>query len=173
MRFSPSDSINGVWSRTIKGHFDTRGSFLETFRNADPPAIGFEFVQDSFSFSQNNVLRGMHFQENQWQLITVIQGKIIDVCLDIRKDSDSFGKYCVFELEADGLNQILLSPGIAHGFCTLNDSNIIHYKSSEYYGDTPQHGINWQSDILKIIWPKNNWIVSHRDLAFAYFEDLF
>ena len=94
-----------------------------------------EFVQDNISYSRKDVLRGLHNQKfkSQSQLVTVLSGSIYDVCLDLRKDSATFGQWYSTILEEEGKNQIYMPPGFAHGFCVLSNQSLIHYKVDQLY----------------------------------------
>jgi dTDP-4-dehydrorhamnose 3,5-epimerase len=150
---------------------DNRGYFGEIYRESD---FGSEvpcFVQDNQSFSERNVLRGMHLQASQWQLLTVLKGSIRDLTVDLGSSSPTFGMINLLEMKHDSNNQLLIPPGVAHGFCVLSESAILHYKSSVYYGETPQYGVAWNSTELKEFWPGNEWIISERDSGFPTIGD--
>ena len=147
-------------------YFDSRGHFEEIFRVNDFGSELPQFIQDNLSYSKNGVLRGMHFQDNQWQILTVIRGSILDVTIDVNPASPSFLKTHVVEMHFDSDNQLLIPPGVAHGFCVISDEAILHYKSSMFYGESKQHGISWDSEELKEFWPKRSWELSERDSNF-------
>ncbi len=113
---------------------DLRGNFYESYSRRTYEAAGIkdDFVQDNISYSTKDVLRGLHCQKfkSQSQLVTVISGKIFDVCLDLRKGSITFGQWYSIQLESEGENQIYMPPGFAHGFCVLSSSAVLHYKVS-------------------------------------------
>jgi dTDP-4-dehydrorhamnose 3,5-epimerase len=116
----------------------------------------------------------MHIQENQWQLVTLLSGAVIDILLDVRMDSLTFGKFARFNLnsESDEINQILVSPGIAHGFGVLSDDAYMLYASDRYYGETHETGVSCQTAELENAWPKNEWIESSRDKSFLQLKDV-
>ncbi len=147
-------------------HFDNRGHFEEIFRVNDFGSEVPNFVQDNLSYSNNRVLRGMHFQDDQWQLLTILKGSILDVTIDIDHASPSFLNTNVVEMHFDSHNQLLIPPGVAHGFCVISNEAILHYKSSILYGDSKQHGISWDSEQIRGFWPEESWELSSRDLGF-------
>ena len=133
-KFTPMDNMEGVWYRSTEIFKDERGHFFEEVRKSYFPVNVPEFIQDSISYSKKGVLRGMHLQQNQWQLVTVLSGEIIDVVINLDADSQQYRQSNSINLKWNSVNQILIQPGIAHGYAVLNDFSIIHYKSSVYYG---------------------------------------
>jgi dTDP-4-dehydrorhamnose 3,5-epimerase len=127
------------------------------------------FVQNSVSSSKRGVLRGMHAQVNQWQLVTLLEGTIHDVLLDINPSSETFGRSSSIQLSSQKINQILIKPGIAHGYYVESQRALILYGSSINYEESPQIGISWDSDELLNHWPKRNVILSKRDSEFNKF----
>jgi dTDP-4-dehydrorhamnose 3,5-epimerase len=164
--------FEGVWTRSLALNHDDRGFFYEELRQSDLPSNCPNFVQDSISFSNQNVLRGMHLQKNQWQMVTLLEGEIFDVLLNIDRQSSNFKKSIQMSLSWNMMNQILIAPGIAHGFAVLSDHARIHYKSNVYYQSKDQVGVSWKSDEIVNYWPQNNWITSERDSNFATLESL-
>ena len=158
--FKPFSGISGIWTRELDLKFDDRGYFSEILRESDLPEEVPNFVQDSISSSKKNILRGMHLQLDQWQLITVLEGKIVDVLLNLDVDSENFLKSVSMNLSWNSLNQVLVGPGFAHGFGVISDVAKIHYKSNVYYGATEQSGIHWNSPEISECWPKNDWVIS-------------
>lgn len=170
VKFEPDSSFDGIWTRSILPIFDSRGNFREISRKSDLPTESPELRQDSISISKKNVLRGMHYQEEQWQLITLVRGSIQDVVLCVDERSENYLKSSMRLMDENGVNQILTAPGLAHGFANLSDETIIHYRSSVYFGETPQHGIHWQSECVRYLWEERDWIVSERDSGFPVVE---
>lgn len=164
--------ISQAWVRSAPRYFDERGYFCEEFRKSGAPSLVPEFIQDNLSFSRQNVLRGMHLQVDQWQLVTLIKGELIDILIDLRESSPSYLKSVSLKLSESTANQLLVAPGIAHGYGVLSDEAIIHYKSSVYYGDTPQYGLHWASPELKSHWPMRSWVLSERDSNFPFLRGL-
>lgn len=170
--FKEIEGISQAWVRNVPRFHDHRGYFSEEFRKSSSPNGVPDFIQDSLSFSQKNVLRGMHLQINQWQLVTLVKGELIDVFIDLGVSSPTYLESVSLKLSELGKNQLLLGPGIAHGYGVLSDDVILHYKSSVYYGDTPQFGLNWTSTELDSHWPKREWVVSERDSNFPVIQAL-
>ena len=141
-----------------KVHGDHRGYFVETFR-ADKLEnfLGFKlnFGQDNESKSSKGVLRGLHYQlppHAQTKLVRVIQGKVLDVAVDIRRNSPTFGQYIAVELSADNKKQLLIPRGFAHGFVVLEDDTIFAYKVDNYYSPECDRGIAFDDENLNIDW---------------------
>lgn len=155
---------------------DERGFFLESFEIERYRALGVTetFVQDNHSRSKKNVLRGMHFTRHrpQAQLLTVMNGKIFDVVVDIRKDSPSFGRWFGTELSADGTSQIYMTHGFAHGFCVLSDSADLHYKVSQCYDPQDDSGLLWNDAQVNVNWPIKSPLISLRDRGHSELRDL-
>lgn len=171
-KFEPAQGIDGIWIRSLDLNFDDRGYFTEVLRTSDLPEGVPNFVQDSISSSKKNVLRGMHIQLEQWQLITVLEGTIVDVLLNLDRKSRYFLNSIAFNLTWDDMNQLLVAPGFAHGFAVISDNVKIHYKSSVYYGSTEQFGVRWNSSEIANYWPQKDWVVSARDYDFPVISDL-
>lgn len=170
--FVPIVGISKVWVRETLPYLDKRGCFFEAFRLLDSPVSDANFVQDNFAHSKKEVLRGMHIQVEQWQLITVLTGTVLDVLVDMSPKSPTYKSVFSVQLTAKGVNQLLVRPGIAHGYAVISESAIIHYKSSVYYGETQEFGFHWNSKEISNLWPKKDWIISDRDLKFPEFQDL-
>lgn len=157
---------------------DSRGYFLEsfnsnTFLNA---GISFSAVQDNESKSSKGVIRGLHYQlkpSDQSKLIRVIEGKILDVALDIRKKSRTFGKWFGVELDSETKNQLLIPRGFAHGFSVLSDIAIIQYKCDNIYNPLCERGISLNDPDLDINWKVNPSarIISEKDLNSPRLKD--
>ena len=149
---------------------DSRGFFFESFsqqKYAEILGNDLTFVQDNFSKSQGNVLRGLHHQiENtQGKLVYVIEGAVFDVAVDIRRGSPTFGKWVGVELSSDNKRQLWVPPGFAHGFVTLTENISFVYKCTDYYNPTAELCINWADKDLNIDWPvKENLIISDKDI---------
>lgn len=148
-----------------KVHGDERGYFVETFR-ADKleEFLGYkiDFCQDNESKSSRGVLRGLHYQlapAAQTKLVRVIQGKVLDVAVDIRKNSPTFGKHVAVELSSENKRQLLVPRGFAHGFVVLEDDTVFAYKVDNYYSPENDRGILFSDEELFI-----DWKVSHAEL---------
>lgn len=145
---------------------DNRGCFVETYTKRDLVAIGVtkDFVQDNLSRSKKGVIRGLHFQINspQGKLIHIIRGKIYDIVVDLRRNSSSFGQWYGIELSEDGISQIYIPEGVAHGFLTLSEEAEMLYKVTTYYSPSDEAGLAWNDPDLGIIWPgiEGKWMGS-------------
>jgi dTDP-4-dehydrorhamnose 3,5-epimerase len=149
---------------------DERGFFLESFQKERYRSANItdDFVQDNHSRSRKNVLRGLHYQVKrpQAQIVTVMRGRIFDVCVDLRRSSASFGKWYGVELSEEGPCQLYMAPGIAHGFCVLSDFADLHYKVSRYYDPDDEGGLLWNDPDIDIRWPITQPTISARDAAY-------
>lgn len=158
---------------------DDRGYFFESFNHRDfCEAIGQEihFVQDNQSFSKKGVLRGLHFQKGehaQAKLVSVLQGKVLDVAVDLRKDSPTFGEHVAVELSADNKKQLFIPRGFAHGFAVLSEAAEFFYKCDNYYNAASEGGIRYDDRKLSIDWqlPVDEIIVSEKDRLLPTFDN--
>ena len=152
-----------------KAYEDDRGVFYESWKEADYQKLGIQekFLQDNVSISKKNVLRGMHYQKNQGQLVTVVHGKIFDAVVDIRPESETYKKYFSIELDAAHPQQLYMSLGFAHGFFVLSDVAIINYKCTQYYDPSQEGGIIWNDPTIGIGWPSGNKIITEKDQLFS------
>lgn len=146
---------------------DERGFFLECYKQSDFAKVGinFNFVQDNQSMSKRGVLRGLHYQlepKAQGKLVRCIKGKIWDVAVDIRKGSPNFAKWVALELSEENKFMLWIPPGFAHGFVSLEDSEII-YKCTAEYDPTLDRGIIWNDPQIGITWPTTDPILSEKD----------
>jgi dTDP-4-dehydrorhamnose 3,5-epimerase len=150
---------------------DARGWFLESFNKQlfeQATGLPAAFVQDNESLSQTGVLRGLHFQVEphaQAKLVRVVRGAVLDVCLDIRPDSPTFGKH--FKIELDGAEKTMLyiPEGFAHGFHTLADDTVFSYKCTAYYHPPSERTIRWNDPALAIDWGITDPVLSAKDLG--------
>lgn len=135
---------------------DNRGFFMESYSKKDFSEIGMavEFVQDNHSKSKKGVLRGLHFQTQhvQGKLVRVTAGSVLDVAVDLRKDSPTFGKHYLVELTADNKKMFYIPPGFAHGFLTLEDNTEFQYKCTDYYAPEFDSGVLWSDSDIGIDW---------------------
>tara|TARA_X000000950_G_scaffold288894_1_gene408165 strand:+ start:16032 stop:16568 length:537 start_codon:yes stop_codon:yes gene_type:complete len=158
-------------------HRDNRGSFYETFHELKYrklAGINFKFVQDNFSHSKKNVLRGLHFQKTkpQGKLVRVVKGEVFDVAVDIRQNSPTYGQWDSVILSENNLTQFWIPPGFAHGFLVLSDFADFEYKCTDFYDSSDEGSILWNDPKIDILWPSKNPIVSEKDLQANLFEDL-
>ena len=148
-----------------KVHGDSRGYFVETFRQDKlEEFLGYQinFCQDNESKSSKGVLRGLHYQlppHAQTKLVRVIYGRVLDVAVDIRKNSPTFGKYVAVELSGENKKQLLIPRGFAHGFVVLEDDTVFAYKVDNYYSPECDRGIAFDDKNLNI-----DWILNHNEL---------
>jgi dTDP-4-dehydrorhamnose 3,5-epimerase len=181
--FTPQSILDVVLIEPTS-HGDDRGYFVETFRqDLFEEAIGYkvDFLQDNESKSSKGVLRGLHYQLppfTQAKLVRVIEGSVLDVAVDIRKSSQTFGQYVALELTAQNKHQLFVPKGFAHGFLVLSDSATFAYKVDNYYSPDYDRGIAFDDKKLKIDWQlvMEELIISDKDKAhpsLANAKDLF
>lgn len=156
---------------------DNRGFFLETFneqRYSEEAGIALEFVQDNQSRSSKGVLRGLHFQYTmpQGKLIRVVRGAVLDVAVDIRIGSPTFGQWMSVELSEENKKQVWVPPGFAHGFMALSDITELEYKCTAYYDPKDEGSILWSDPDLNIPWPIAKPILSSKDADAPLLKDL-
>ncbi len=146
---------------------DERGFFLETYREEHLNAYNYDvhFIQDNLSKSQKNTVRGLHYQIEcqQDKLLMVMGGAILDVAVDLRKGSPTFGEYVAHELSADNKHQMFIPKGFAHGFSVLSDEALVYYKCSDYYYPEGERGLLWDDPELGIDWEVTDPIISEKD----------
>lgn len=150
--------IEGVFIIEPKVFNDARGYFMEAWKQAEfNEHIGkVEFIQDNESKSSFGVLRGLHYQKGdtaQSKLVRVIKGRVLDVAVDIRKSSPTFGKHVMVELSEDNKRQFFIPRGFAHGFLVLSEEAIFTYKVDNPYSPSTEAGIRWNDPALAIEWP--------------------
>lgn len=151
--------LDAVKIITPKKHGDARGFFSEVYSKAawDRAGLGLTFVQDNHSLSTSvGVLRGLHFQTPpfaQDKLVRVARGRILDVAVDIRRSSTTFGRYVAVELSAENWRQLLIPIGFAHGFVTLEADTEVLYKTSAPYSGANDRGLAWDDPAIGIYWP--------------------
>ncbi|HLW09092.1 MAG TPA: dTDP-4-dehydrorhamnose 3,5-epimerase [Fermentimonas sp.] len=158
---------------------DERGYFFESFsqKKFKEKINSTVFVQDNESHSRYGVLRGLHYQKYpfaQAKLVRVVRGKILDVAVDIRKDSPTFGKHFSIELSDENRLQIFIPHGFAHGFIVLSETAICQYKCDNYYEPYSAEGIKWDDEQLNIDWklPQKEIILSEKDKANKSFDEI-
>ena len=147
---------------------DNRGYFFENYneQNFNENGIHTKFIQDNFSYSKKNVLRGLHFQKNpkaQAKLVSVLKGEIFDVAVDLRKNSSTYMKWVSEILSEKKHNSLYIPEGFAHGFYVLSDSAHVMYKVSSHYSSELDSGIVWNDQKLNISWPTSKPILSIKD----------
>lgn len=159
---------------------DDRGYFFESFsqQKFEQEICKTVFVQDNESKSSYGVLRGLHYQlppYTQAKLVRVVTGNVLDVVVDLRRDSLTFRKYVAVELSGDNKRQLFIPRGFAHGFVVLSDEVIFHYKCDNYYAPGHEGGIRFDDPALNIDWriPKEDMILSEKDMKHKSFADNF
>lgn len=150
---------------------DNRGFFMESYSKKDFSEIGMdvEFVQDNHSKSKKGVLRGLHFQTQhvQGKLVRVTAGSVLDVAVDLRKNSPTFGKYYLVELSADNKKMFYIPPGFAHGFLTLEDNTEFQYKCTDYYAPEFDSGVLWNDSDIGIDWNFEKYGLSAEEILLS------
>lgn len=149
--------------KNIKVNKDNRGFFFESFRNKSFSKN--KFVQDNISYSKKGVIRGMHFQFKypQTKLITIINGRIFDIVIDLRKKSKTFLNVFTFDLNSKETNQLYVPRGFAHGFQCISKEAVIYYKTDNYYAPNDEYGINPLDALIKDKWPIKKKIINKKD----------
>lgn len=171
--------IEGVYIIQPKVFKDNRGYFMETFRQSDFDAgIGrhVEFIQDNESKSSRGVLRGLHYQKgeaSQAKLVRVIKGCVVDVAVDIRRSSKTFGRYVMVELSEENKTQFFIPRGFAHGFLVLSDEAIFTYKVDNAYAPQQEASIRYDDPDIAIEWPMDmaEVITSEKDMNARWLRD--
>lgn len=159
-----------------KVFLDDRGFFLESYREEWLEQLGtdLQFPQENQSFSKRGVIRGLHLQRGahaQAKLVRVVSGKVLDVVVDLRRDSATFCKTFSIVLDAEKHNQLFVPAGFAHGLAALEDS-IFFYKCSSLYNKSSETGIRWNDPDLQVAWPFENPIVSEKDQELPSLQEL-
>ncbi len=154
---------------------DMRGRFVKTFHTDIFQELGLpiDWHEEFYSISKKGVIRGMHYQsppEDHYKMVYCLSGQIIDVILDIRVGSPTYGSHLSIEISADNGEILIIPPGFAHGFCALSDEVIMQYKVSSIYSPEHDTGVLWNSFGCK--WPYDLPIISHRDTKFPPFSSI-
>ena len=152
---------------------DNRGAFYEDWHSLKYTEAGIttKFVQDDFSISTKNVLRGLHGQIGQAKLIQIVSGSVLDVLVDLRPKSKTYKRHFSILLSEDEPTQVFAPDGFVHGFCVLSDKAIMHYKCSTYYNKIQEYGFRWNDSAFKIHWPDKEFILSDKDNNQPIFND--
>lgn len=158
-------------------HGDCRGFLFESYRDSlvsELLGVSTPFVQDNYSHSFQNVLRGMHFQKvnPQGKLVHCLAGEVFDAVVDLRRDSLTYGQSFSISLNAESHRQLLIPKGFAHGFCVISDHAVVHYKCTAYYDPDQQGGVLWNDEELGIDWPVKDPILSPKDQALPLLKEL-
>lgn len=170
--------IDGVYVIEPKVFEDNRGYFFESFKQQEfEQAVSYiDFVQDNESKSNYGVLRGLHYQKGEYsqaKLVRVIRGKVLDVAVDLRKSSPTFGKYVMVELSEDNKHQLFIPRGFAHGFLVMSDEAIFTYKVDNVYAPKAEASIRWDDPTIGIQWPMmmDEVKTSEKDMKGVWFKD--
>ena len=155
---------------------DIRGVFAETYKKSDfkNNNIDFEFIQDNYSISKKGVIRGLHYQLNpkaQGKLVRVTNGSLLDIAVDIRKKSPTYGEYTSIVLSSENDQMLWVPLGFAHGFLSLEDNTEFCYKTTQEYSKEHERGINYKDPEINIYWDYKNPIVSEKDSKLPYLKD--
>ncbi len=168
--------IKGVFLIEPQVFEDDRGYFFESFRYSKLKEEGFDvnFVQDNVSKSIRDTIRGLHYQieSPQDKLVSCLQGEILDVAVDVRKDSPTFGNYVAFKLSEQNHRLLYIPKGFAHGFSVQSETAIISYKCSDYYNPEGERGIRWDDPLIRINWDVSRPILSEKDKKNPLFSSL-
>lgn len=168
--------IEGILIIEPKIFRDERGFFMETWHRDRYAEAGLDvmFVQDNLSFSSRGVLRGLHYQhpEGQGKLVQVLRGEVLDVAVDIRRNSPTFGKTVSCLLSGKTGRQFYVPAGFAHGFCVLSETTLFSYKCTNVYNPQTEGGILWNDPDLAIDWPIAEPILSAKDAANPRLKDI-
>lgn len=157
---------------------DERGFFMETFNQKlfeQVTGLSGHFVQDNQSLSRYGVIRGLHMQKppfEQAKLVRVVQGRILDVAVDIRERSATFGKWFAIELSAENKCQLYIPRGCLHGFSVLSEDAVVAYKADEFYAPSHELGLHYADPFFNISWqvPETKVVISEKDMALPYIE---
>ncbi len=175
IRVTPA-RLGGVLVVEPEVHADERGFFVETYRREDLERAGLDvvFVQENHSRSGRGTIRGLHFsmRPGQAKLVRAARGRILDVAVDIRRGSATFGEHETFELDDVAHRQVYLPVGIAHGFCVLSEVADVCYRVDAYFDPALERGVAWDDPALGIAWPTTAPILSARDRANPRLADL-
>ncbi|AEF85343.1 dTDP-4-dehydrorhamnose 3,5-epimerase [Treponema primitia ZAS-2] len=167
-------SLPGLYILTNQIFYDSRGSFKKVFTETDFKSLSLEsnFSELYYSINKKDVIRGMHFQVppmDHVKMIYVITGKIVDVCLDLRQTSKTFGEYFSYTLSGNDADYLYIPKGIAHGFASLENNTIVHYAQTTCYSKEHDFGIKYDS--FGFNWNIQDPIISDRDKVFSNFKD--
>jgi dTDP-4-dehydrorhamnose 3,5-epimerase len=161
--------LKGVFEITLRPHMDNRGFFMRTFDETifKEKSLDRKWVQENHSKSEEKgIIRGLHFQLppfSETKLVRCINGGVLDVFVDLRKGSETFGQWDSIELTAENKKMIFIPRGFAHGFCTLTDVSEVVYKVDNYYSQQNERGLIWNDERVGVKWPTKNPILSEKD----------
>lgn len=170
-------SLDKIWLIKPKIYEDDRGHFLESFRKEvfKQKGVEYDFVQDNISTSAKGAVRGLHYQKDpysQAKLVMAIYGEILDVAVDIRKDSPTFGQHFSTILNDKNRHMMLVPSGFAHGFSVLSEQATVAYKCNQYYHKESERGVRWNDPALQIDWKTKSPILSEKDKQQPLLKDI-
>ena len=170
-------NLEGCFILEPKVFGDERGYFFESFNKENLTSFEINFVQDNEAFSNKGILRGLHFQKGEYaqaKLVRVVKGKVLDVAVDLRKDSDTYGKHFSIILSEENKKQLFVPRGFAHGYAVLEYNTIFQYKCDNFYSPENEGGIRYDDEILNIDWKLNKQevLLSLKDKNLLFFKDL-
>jgi dTDP-4-dehydrorhamnose 3,5-epimerase len=175
MKINPI-GLEGVFIIEPDVFADARGFFMETYHQKRYREMGTDvtFVQDNLSFSRKGTLRGLHFQypRAQAKLVQVLQGEVLDVIVDIRRGSPTFGRWAGIRLSDQNRKQLFVPEYFAHGYCVLSDTAIFTYKCSEFYSPECEKGICWSDPDIGIEWPIKDPVLSNKDSRYPVLKHI-
>jgi dTDP-4-dehydrorhamnose 3,5-epimerase len=155
---------------------DGRGYFMEIYQLNRYRELGIDvsFVQDNLSFSTRGTLRGLHFQHphSQAKLVQVIQGEVLDVIVDVRRGSPTFGHWSGVGLSEENHRQLFVPGGFAHGYCVLSDKAVFTYKCSDFYAPECEKGVLWSDPEIGVDWPKKTPMLSEKDAQYPLLKNI-
>lgn len=169
--------LKGTYEITLAPIYDKRGYFMRAYDKKifEEHNLINEWVQENQSLSTNNgIIRGLHFQKppySETKFIRVIQGSILDVFVDLRRSSPTYGKWDSIKLSSENQKAVYIPKGFAHGFCTLESPALVFYKVDSLYTPESEDGLRWNDEKLNISWPAENPIVSEKDSRWIDFND--
>lgn len=154
---------------------DARGYFMEAYNEQEFHALGLDmrFVQDNLSYSRKGILRGLHFQappHAQGKLVSVVRGHVLDVAVDIRKASPTYGRHVLVHLSDENHRLLYIPPGMAHGFLVISEECYFSYKCTGFYNRASEGGLMWNDPALGIDWQVSHPMISEKDSHYAPFE---
>lgn len=166
MEIKPT-KLDGVVIIEPKVFGDQRGFFMETWnaKRYSESGLDFSFVQDNLSYSRRGILRGLHYQNpnTQGKLVSVLEGEVYDVAVDVRAGSKTFGEWVAVTLSAENKRQFYVPPGFAHGFCVTSEMALFVYKCTDFYDPSAEGSILWNDPDLGIDWPVEDPLLSDKD----------
>ena len=168
--------LDGVLVLEPAVYRDDRGGFFEAWHRGRYAEAGLpsEFVQDNFSFSRRGVLRGLHFQHPQPQgkLVSVLDGEVYDVAVDVRAGSPTFARWVGVTLSGENRRQLWVPPGFAHGFCVTSETALVGYKCTDFYAPGSEGTLIWNDPRVSVAWPTSEPVMSAKDRAGRTLQEL-